>query len=850
MIKCKINNVEHEITDGFILKDKYTEELDSAMMTIPFSDKLDLSPFDFVEIEDDRFGKKYFLIDTWAEDVVSFSPLKYNYNISLISETIKLQKVVMPNLSITQRIDSYKRDIWDVLEKYNNLYVYPQYPELLFDNTFRPFTYKVECPETLFNRPTAYEVYNTLLAKKNAVVKIHNHQIGYIKLDEYGKEIEQSKLYYVTDTQSIEDYANRLDSQVSNGISNIDNVYTISGLSVRGGDGDAVLSDDNMSVVLEKPIYDFNTIHGVYIKVPVKYEDGSVEYREFNITTNIVEKSVYDTYLVSNDEGVVTDKVDDYGNVVGKYKRNALYYVRGSNIIQGLSYSEKLLITNSSVAIYNILQGIVDRYSSQPTLRKFSLNFKEADVKDNITFRVQYKTSESYRISVEKTNKYNATLIDNQTETQIDSNNFGKVEQDKLNRLGNKSKIITATYYKDEIIPELGDYIDEYVLAEREIVYYDDYALFKGYLYKDYVRKNMFYGLNSKKRSTQIETESVIRNDIINFDLSFETEKQQGYNAYGELKRYVLLPLMLSHSEYVRDNFFVGDYNEFPKYAFIRTTGSDTDENLQEGGYIVLTPSTYSSGKSNIIHFEFKDNFSAGIRLTDRVTVENGLFGTVGGRKQEYVKYVDNYGQFRRINIIFFTNKPNDSNLVTKEMSDNLPLLTYIDANTISNNANGILSISSLELWKDNRETTAISVNLNYKDSDNVIIGSFAENTGVAFHDIIRNNIGICYSLYYEYEIGDTYGLGNVVDDESVVIDSSGGDVWIQSQNNLIVLPDGITANDFDYLYLSYGDKDVSKWKSWGIVDKETGSLILGVNKGNKSVVPTQIYLKCVKKPY
>ena len=156
MIKCKINGIQHEINDGFILKDKYSEVLDSGVITIPFSDKLDLSPFDFVEIEDDRFGKRCFLIDTWTEDVVSFSPLKYNYNISLISETIKLQKVVMPNLAITQRLDSYKKDIWGVLGKYNDMYVYPQYPELSFDENFRQFTYKVDCPESLFNRPTAF----------------------------------------------------------------------------------------------------------------------------------------------------------------------------------------------------------------------------------------------------------------------------------------------------------------------------------------------------------------------------------------------------------------------------------------------------------------------------------------------------------------------------------------------------------------------------------------------------------------------------------------------------------------------------------------------------------------------
>ena len=841
MIKCKINNIEYIINDGFILRDKYSEELDSGMITIPFSDKLDLSPFDFVELEDERFGKKYFLIDTWTEDVVSFKPLKYNYNISLISETIKLQKVVMPNLAITQRIGGYIKDIKLMLDRYNDLYVYPQYPELTTADRFTPFTIDELCPETLFNRPTAFEVYNTLLAKKNAVVKINNHKIDYIRLDQYGKAIDENKLYYVTDTQNIEDYANRLDTQVNNGVSNTNNFYSISGLTVRGGEGDAVMSDDNMAIVLDKPIYDLDSIGGIYVKFPVRYEYGSSFEREINITSKVVEKSVYDTYLVSNDIGVITDN---------NYKRNALYYVRGSNMIEGLAYNDKYIVGESRTAIYNILKASLEDY---PTVGEnpVILDFNESNVKDVISFRIKYKTSESYRVNVEKENKYNATLIDNQTETQVDSNNFGKVEQDKLNRLGNKTKIITATYYKDEIIPELGDYIGEYVLAEREIVYYDDYALFKGYLYKDYVRKNLFYGLNSKKRSTQIETESVIRNEVVNYNLSFGIEREQeasntGSNYY-ELKRYILYPLMLSNSSYSNNNNFIGEYDEFPKYAMISVTSS-LDENLvQGGGWLLLTPSTYSSGKSNIIHLQFKDNFSAGMRLTDSVEITDRLWGNVGGRKQEYVKYVDNYGEFRKIYISFYTNKIDDAYYTTKEIADSLPLLPYNAAGHLSNGMNHIFNTGTLELWKDNRETIAISVNLNYKDSPNVIIGNFAEKTGVVYHHIINRNIGICYSKQYEYEVGDTYGIGNLVTDNSVSLDSSNGEDWLNSQLNNTTPTYGA---EFDTLSLLLNNVDISEWKSWGIVDKETNELILGVNRGNEKTMPTKIYLKCTKKDY
>ena len=305
------------------------------------------------------------------------------------------------------------------------------------------------------------------------------------------------------------------------------------------------------------------------------------------------------------------------------------------------------------------------------------------------------------------------------------------------------------------------------------------------------------------------------------------------------LKRYVLLPLMLSDSSYARQQFTQGEYQEFPKYALIKTTTTLDEPVVPNYGWILLTPSTYYSGKSNIIHFQFRDNFSAGMRLTDGVSSS----GSVGGRKQEYVKYVDDYGEFRKISATFYSNKTGDFK-IDRIIANDLPLLTNENANTISQNANRIVSIGTLELWKDSRETTAISVSLNYKDSPNVIIGSFAENTGVGFHDIIRNDIAICYSLDYEYEKGDQYGIGEIIEDAT--IDSVNADLWIKSQiqNTDFSFQD----NEVDNIKLNV--VDTSNWKSWGIIDKNTNELILGVNKGKQKTIPTKIYLKCSKKDY
>lgn len=819
MTNLKINGIKYDLADGFIINKKYTEELDSATITIPFSDKLNLSPFDFVEIEDERFGLMCFVVDTWVETTVSFNPLKYNYDINLVSETIKLQKIVMPNLTITHPIGKTPKKIWQKLEEYYLTYIYPQYNELEFDLSI--YNLIEDCPEEEFNRPTAFEVFNTLLGKVNGVVRVHNHKIGFLRLDQYGDKIDESKLYYNNDTQTIKDYADRLDVQVSNGITEKKNFASLSGITVRGGEGQAVVNDDNMLILLEKPIYDLSEEADVYVYIP--YKDTVENNKEITgiarlrITDRIVEKAVYDTYKVSSSQIEVSSTA----------KRNNLYYVRGQNTIEGLNYNESTILgfsTNS--ALYNIIDselGIQIGSTATP-------NFTEAEMRKNVYFRLEYKTNESFRFVVEKDNDYNATLIDNQTETQVDILNFGKVEQDKLNRLGNKNQIITATYMKDEPIPKLGDYIGRYVLAQTEVVYYKDYALFKGYLYKDFVRKNMFYGLNSKKRSTQISTESVIRNDVFNIDVTFQLERY----GYDPLIRYILMPLGMSGLQ--NHSVMMGyDYYEYPKYCVFEIYDENYESILDYR--VLVTPSSFVCGKSNVIQFQMMDNYSAGIRVADAVT---------GGNKQEYVKYTNDYGEFKGFNAYIYSNKRKDlvENATTieelqsyRELLNDLPMLKNENANKIS--ANFLFEIGK-SLYKDNRETTAISININYKDSENVIVGNFAKYTGIGYrYNIAYTNIGIMYSTTDDYERGDEYGVG--VMDDTLYLDFTAGSYWLSSNG---------TTNSLDNLSLYIKDKDISNWKSWAIVEKDTGKLILGINKGKEAKIPTTIYLKQETKEY
>lgn len=821
MNSLKINNIVYPMQDGFTIKDKHTEELDSATISIPFSDKLNLSPFDFVEIEDDIAGNKYYVVDTWIEETVSFNPLKYTYTINLISETIKLQKIILPNVKITQPIGrTTKKSILKKLQEYFEVYIEPQYSELSLSSELEELTEGIDCPENTYNRPTAFELINSLLAPLNAIVTIKNHEITYIKQDIYGNEIDTSKLYYDNNTQTIKDYANRLDTQVSNGVSTKRNVSTISGITIRGNIGDSVSSDDNMTIILDKPIYDIrNDLYGIYAYFPYIVDGVPSGIAKVDISGYIVEKSIYDTYLTSNASGVIT----------GRYKRNALWYKRGENTINGLGYTESLWLGTTNCALFNILINAVKQISedAQPY-------FINAQTRTSVFFGVEYKTSEDFRFIAEKENKYNSTLVDNQIEPQVDANSFGKVEQEKLNRLGNKSRIITATYLKTDTIPELADYIDEYVLAEREITYYNDYVIFKGYLYKDYIMKNRYYGLNSKKRDTQITTEKIIRNDVIRIKCYFSPISEGLTTDY--LQRYILMPIATSQFTDEQIMATIDEwYDEYVKYVFVRTYDNDGEYIVKNSGWIVLNASSYSCGKSNVIHIQFMDNISAGISVTTDLSG-----GTIGGKRQEYVKYADNYGEFKRIALDLYTNKKKDfvenatlSNINDyRSIANDFPYITYNNYYELTENNLSHLFTTQKTLYKDNGEITAITFNIDYIDNEYAIIGSLSEFSGINMKSIYEGGLEICYSTTEKYETGDQFGKGTIADENDVKID--GTDAYNYIFDN---------SQTFSRIKLSIRSGiDISNWQSWGIVDPSNNKLILGVNKTGASI-PTQLYL-------
>ena len=125
---CVINGKKYDIVEGATFAEEYNETLDSGTIMLDQVPKIEnLEPFDDVYIYDtETEGQnfyKHMLVDSFNEELNNVRFKHYKYKINLFSETKKLEKVVLPNISITQPVDkTRRRSVWEYLNVYLDLY--------------------------------------------------------------------------------------------------------------------------------------------------------------------------------------------------------------------------------------------------------------------------------------------------------------------------------------------------------------------------------------------------------------------------------------------------------------------------------------------------------------------------------------------------------------------------------------------------------------------------------------------------------------------------------------------------------------------------------------------------------
>ena len=718
-----LNGVEiTNYRDGIPIKYTSNEELDSGILIVPaLPAKLSIKRKDQITLyyKDGNSTKtKYFLVAgfNWEQETQNWAQT-YTYTISLVSITVKLQDDLLPNISITQPLNN-KRTIYDEIVRLNKILG----SKYSFSSFLRQKTENVTCPEFQWNKRNFWEILNDLLAVVDCIVTMTNSTtISCIQYTSTGSSIPTTKIINIKYFEDANEYCTELEMNAENVVG--DNVTSISQKWITPRSSEYALTTDNAQVILEKPIYYIEKVllrTTLAKKVTIEYSyteeispsstqhTDTFEFQEGylfekDITQWVVEDEVYKTKLPSN--SLVTPFTDEAFN----YKRMFLSYQEGSNIIDNLGYNDKTWFPslNSYPAINNIIRWELfnyfktvlapeivitqNRYNVIPFGYSDYSGESYQDIRD-LFFNVSFTSLNSIRFRTTKQNSSSMNpkiLASNQGASYVDAEALGLSEQANANRIGNPYYELTLRdyvptdncyYYSDGSYYHLAQY-------ELQLNNIGDYFC-KAVFIKDFVRKNLFTGINSKARYTSIAkgSEALLRQDIYNINLSMTS------TAPSQVKYYTLISYLW--------------YNLGKKERLVALVKTDSRVD-----YFYLTTSCYLLGNNRIIiEFRFQDNVSAGIQVSSTDTNAYICQGC---------KYVDDNGEFDDISFEIMPMPISESDIQTRGRK--YPI-AYKNGSAIASFPDSTNVIAIEDVLKDNREIYGMCVNLDIKSAGLITI--------------------------------------------------------------------------------------------------------------------------------
>ena len=802
-----INGVSYNVDEGVSLIDKATEELDSLTFTISNINQIQLEPFQDVNILFDDNTRRHMVVNTWIEEVASIYGLK-TYTINCISETKKLERVQLPNMTITQPLGLANEDKrkYDLYLTRVMAYLNKVYPELRYSEELLNRMSTEIAVEEQFNSPNFKEYLNSILTKISGVCRVENNVIGYLDLSKKGKSINESKILFRNKSQTIEDYYSDIRTDLQGVQSNRSTIFT-ERVGIRSPEN-AVITYDNGVIKLS---HNINYIEKIDFIGNVKINGVETPIRQTIFDKDhqfVKEKAEYDTLYVSND---VTPK----GNLF-QFKRYNIFYTRGTNVIDGLFYNESIWflgLESSFNAIENII--VLSLTQLEEYLGK-AITFGDAR---DFTFEVTYSALDDVSTEFSKEKATRSVIRDNQVDSIVDLEKFAKAQQEKINRLGNETLEINARYDSLEEIPSLMDSIGDYILAEREILYHRDYIDFKGILYKDYVKKNLFYGVNAKRRSTQLimGNEAVTRKELTKETYKFSYNDDNGNKRF---QRYALGNVVVSQEKNLVGN--ISPYDFYP----IKIAGAVSyfDDGSQTNLY-KLEPDIRKGGMSVFVNFKWYDNINVGMKIDVKEQgIINTLFNSKGGYSQEYVPYTDENGELVSVRIRMWDSL-NKTSFSLKDV-DNFP---NVSIDLLDDN--WLFYYKALDRYKDNREILNETFQFEFTAEDGIIVTERFVET-MPFFANSKEQLWLVTSTdkidkyRTRYETGENFTI-----QYNMGIDSS--DIINFHKENVL----------FNRIKLYNNNVDLTGIKSWALVDKDL-NIVIGVNKRDTDyTIPLKIYL-------
>lgn len=555
----------------------------------------------------------------------------------------------------------------------------------------------MKSPEFTFSKQSLYEALKQIGDYAHFLPRLKN---GKIYLDLLGQRefstISQQEYISNVQTQNIEQFCDKLDSQVNN-LVNMDDEnagsiiepYRTSYRTLRTVSGVVRITDENIIIPTDYPIEKI-------IKLELGYlSDGTYIG---DITPYVYESAEYQA-------------LDSYTASYPYAKMFALKYTQGQNNITELTFKRPNAVntTFESIAIKNIIYRKLGK-----TINWWnSLWNTENPIK--LQYRITYIPSTDTRVTQSKAYKNDITGKDiaiayNQSASKVSSNAYGENLKGTIAKYGNVEINKMYLLPSVDLIPKVGQLYDkDYYIAVVKSEYYPNFIKCEVGLSKNYNNKSAYVEINSQLRFYEI-SERMTQDRYVIYEEYCEIGDAIKTDGNSSITRYGL---------YMFGRTFTDKFSNVLSNIDVIPTGFAVSQIADKKFNLPVI--SLSIGNSLLFSYKFADNYSAGSIVED-------------GNNQQDVRYADIIGRIDSINVTLGTN--------ASEI-DNYEEAVKNGDNELVANANVLeyFEIKGLKLYKDSAEKIHITTQLHMvSNKENLVIGSGLTNRNA----LVTTDTNVC----------------------------------------------------------------------------------------------------------
>lgn len=669
----------------------------------------------------------------------------------------------------------------------------------------------ITAPEFAFGKMTLWEVFTAIGGKLNAIPLLvaNATNLGYTL---YFKRLDMTELtppirnaqYYVVDstysetcTQSVEQFCNKLDSDVDNLI-DTDKPNTPSIIEPAVGyyktprveTGIVVVNETEVKIATQYPIERLISVECGYLP------DNSTIVGD--ITNYIYESAEYGS-------------LSSYTTAF-PCKALALYYTYGQKDIKGLTFKPDIAWVNAfGLGLFNYytILRIISLVTGKQLNALEQLFTSNYDLRF-LTFRVKYIPRISARVKVSKTvledNKNESTLTYTQGANLVSATYYGEALKGIISRYGNVDKnVVQNMIWLDDIADDGQVYRNDhdYKVSAMNLEVFPDHIKQELALSKHFNRYSQYVGADNYLRLFEVsERQAIERKTVYEEYIVFSYSDNEPASTTSRSSI-----ITTTGFEQLMKGLFVNGYN-CAKIDKINFRGY-SKEDVPVQNWISLPAITMGVGNTMYIGTSCADNYSAGDKVVAQYS-DSKYFDA-----QQYVPYCDYYGEIYSLE---FEVGYCDSTFATPEQTfvANWAIGNSIPDRYLNSTANFIATgTKRLLLLKDSREIMELSAQIHFvsdRDSGIIIGGAVADNNGLM--ELNTSNVAVYVLPDKLGEFADYIDVGNRA--PIAVI-----------QSNLVIVQSGASGAKCTLPTITSTQSGVC----WAVINRDTGRLIIGKNE-------------------